>query len=476
MFRRLSEPLPLSEASLLVFRPALNAPVLNVGYLPIGPARAAVVAFGEEYGGIGIALGVRASESGQLVVLRNQESIDFDVPLAQALEPLLAEAERMGFLFDEDMLEETPGQAGRARAMAHWADLMGGMESLLPPRSPDADRSRSEEDDGPVGPLSPSQAVEEMQYPELMLDDVAPLELADEPGASIGLDATETLEPDLDADADADADSGPDPALGGDLEEPLEHGLDEVLADALDDSLDGRLGDDLDDDLDGGDDWALDDAILGESDLTEPTAPIAAAHAKAAPAPQPSPVPVASPPTARSVRQPAAAPPPAARRTVATRVPAPPPVDPMATVVPPAASALKPAAEPAPVMTPAPAAAPASKAPPAPVATPASAITPASAPTPAITPAPAVAAASPAPQVKPQPQPRAEPSPARPPRAVLSKFRNPDGLRGSARAGGSSEVGTDRSSELARIPIVRVRRERDPAKRVPLLARLLSSF
>lgn len=66
--------------------------------------------------------------------------------------------------------------------------------------------------------------------------------------------------------------------------------------------------------------------------------------------------------------------------------------------------------------------------------------------------------------------------PVRPPRVVLSKFRNPDGLRGGARVGGSSEVGADRSSELARIPIVRVRRDRDPAKRVPLLARLLSSF
>ncbi|MBK7948631.1 MAG: hypothetical protein IPK00_07760 [Deltaproteobacteria bacterium] len=446
MFRRLSEPLPLSEASLLVFRPAMNAPVLNVGYLPIGPARAAVVAFGEEYGGIGIALGVRASESGQVVVLRNQESIDFDVPLARALEPLLAEAERMGFLFDEDMLEETPGHAGRARAMAHWADLMGGMESLLPPRSLDADRSRSGDDDGPVGPLSPSQAVEEMQYPELMLDDVAPLELADEPGTPLGFDATETLEPDL----------APDPTLGGDFEEPLEQGLEEVLADALDDSLDGRLGDDLDGDLDdvldGEDDWALDDAILGESDLTEPTAPIATAHAKASPAPQSVPAPVASPPATRSVRSPAVVRQPAAPRTSATRIEAPRPVDPVAPVAPPAPTAFQPAAPPA------------------------SAITPAPAPAPAAQPAPAVAAALPAPRVQPPIQPAVEPSQARPPRVVLSKFRNPDGLRGSNRTGGSSEVGADRSSELARIPIVRVRRERDPAKRVPLLARLLSSF
>jgi hypothetical protein len=72
-----------------------------------------------------------------------------------------------------------------------------------------------------------------------------------------------------------------------------------------------------------------------------------------------------------------------------------------------------------------------------------------------------------------------KPSPAvapTPPRVVLSKFRNPEGLRSRARTTDSSEVGADRSSELARIPIVRVRRDRDPGKRVPFLARLLSSF
>ncbi len=37
MFRLLSEPLALSEASLLALRPALNAPVLNDECLPVGP-------------------------------------------------------------------------------------------------------------------------------------------------------------------------------------------------------------------------------------------------------------------------------------------------------------------------------------------------------------------------------------------------------------------------------------------------------
>ncbi|MFO0691430.1 MAG: hypothetical protein U0900_22215 [Myxococcota bacterium] len=450
MFRRLSEPLPLSEASILHFRPALNAPVLNVGYLPVGPARAAVVAFGEEYGGIGIALGVRASESRQVVVLRNQESIDFDVPLDQALEPLLEEAERMGFLFDEDLLEETPGQAGRARAMAHWADLMGGMESLLPPRSPDAERDR-DDDDGPVGPLSPSQAVEEMQYPELMLDDVAPFVLDDEPASPLGLDATETLEPDLELEREATPEPiRADRIQAADLDEPLEHGLDEALADALEDGFDDGLANDLDDDLDGEDDWSLEDGVLGESDLTEPTAPIAAAPSRVAPPTPPAP-PFA--PVAASRPAPARAPESVARPVPPTAVaasPAPSPVVSMAT---------RPAAEPP----------SASPGPTSDDATPTTGLPG----TVAVSAKPGGGASPAAPRSEAPAEPKG--AVVRPPRVVLSKFRNPDGLRGGARPG-ASEVGADRSSELARIPIVRVRRERDPAKRVPLLARLLSSF
>lgn len=131
MFRRLSEPLPLSEASLLALRPALNTPVLNVGFLPVGPARAAIIAFGEEWGGIGLALGIRSLESRQVVVFRNQESIEPDVAIATALEPILSEAERMGFLFDEDMFASTGDVTGRVQAMALWGRLMGELE--LPP-------------------------------------------------------------------------------------------------------------------------------------------------------------------------------------------------------------------------------------------------------------------------------------------------------------------------------------------------------
>lgn len=173
MFRRLSEPLSLSEASVLAMRPALNAPVLNVGFLPVGPARAAIVAFGEEWGGIGLALGIRSNEGGQVAVFRNQESIEPDVSIAAALEPVLAEAERMGFLFDEDMVEATAD--GRNRALALWGRLMGELELPEPPRAVPRQPATSESirplpDRVALAPTAPAAS------PEVLLDDIAEIE------------------------------------------------------------------------------------------------------------------------------------------------------------------------------------------------------------------------------------------------------------------------------------------------------------
>jgi hypothetical protein len=135
MLRRISEPLALSEASLLSLRPALNAPVLNVDYLPVGPARAAIVIFAEEYGGIGMAFGIRSTEGGQVAVFRNREPLDESSPLQDILEPALASAERMGFLFDEDMVEGRSGGQSRREATALWGRLMGEVAMPPPPKA-----------------------------------------------------------------------------------------------------------------------------------------------------------------------------------------------------------------------------------------------------------------------------------------------------------------------------------------------------
>lgn len=181
MFRRLSKPLPLSEASLLALRPALNAPVLNVGFLPVGPARAAIVVFAEEWGGIGLALGIRSNEAGQVAVFRNQESIEPDVMIPDALEPALAEAERMGFLFDEDMVDAAKDGQGRLHAMALWGRLMGEIEKPPAPKTVGPAPAATEPIRAlPPASASPSRAQSPMEADELVLEEVADLVL-DEP-------------------------------------------------------------------------------------------------------------------------------------------------------------------------------------------------------------------------------------------------------------------------------------------------------
>jgi hypothetical protein len=171
-------------------RPALNAPVLNVGFLPVGPARAAIVVFAEEWGGMGLALGIRSNEGGQVAVFRNQESIEPDVSIPAALEPALAEAERMGFLFDEEMVESASTSAGqgRAQAMALWGRLMGELD--LPPSArivktePAASEPIMDLPDRPAPvvaiPEAPSRLPEAPSpLPELVLDDLATVEMSE---------------------------------------------------------------------------------------------------------------------------------------------------------------------------------------------------------------------------------------------------------------------------------------------------------
>ena len=179
MFRRLSEPLPLSEASILALRPALNAPVLNVDFLPVGPARAAIVVFGEEWGGIGVAIGIRSNEGGQVAVFRNRESIEPDVAVSSVLEPALAEAERMGFLFDEDMMAAGTGGQGRSQATALWGRLMGELEmpSSSKAATPEPVVAETAHELPPRPGSRSAEATEPIEvveaFPELVLDDLA---------------------------------------------------------------------------------------------------------------------------------------------------------------------------------------------------------------------------------------------------------------------------------------------------------------
>jgi hypothetical protein len=124
MFRRLSEPLPLSEASLLALCPALNSPVLHWGGRPYGPASAAVVVFAEDRGGLGAALGIRSLETGAVVMFRNRAFPDAQASVESVMASAVDEAERLGFLFDVDIVSSAREGEGRARAAALWVGLV----------------------------------------------------------------------------------------------------------------------------------------------------------------------------------------------------------------------------------------------------------------------------------------------------------------------------------------------------------------
>jgi len=131
MFAVCRDPLPLSEACLHGLCASLNAPVVRTDELPPGPARAAIVTFAEEYGDLAVAVGIRALESGSVVVYRCREQLFDAEEVARAVESALGFAEGLGFLFDEDMIDSATG-AGRSEALEHWLRLTGGGEIFRP--------------------------------------------------------------------------------------------------------------------------------------------------------------------------------------------------------------------------------------------------------------------------------------------------------------------------------------------------------
>lgn len=140
MFVPSQEPIALSEACLLGLRPSLNAPVVRNDELSSSPARAAIVTFAEEYGDLGMAVAIRALESGQVVVYRCRESLADDADVSHTMDAALSFAEGLGFLFDDDIIERESG-AGRSEALEHWNRLTGDGEvftasGVAPPPAP----------------------------------------------------------------------------------------------------------------------------------------------------------------------------------------------------------------------------------------------------------------------------------------------------------------------------------------------------
>jgi hypothetical protein len=162
----------VAEASIQALCPSLNTPVLNIEQLPVGPARAAILLFGGDYGNVCLAVGVRSLETSEVVIFNYQgDACDFS-SVGAAVGAALSFAEGMGFLFEDDLIA-SGGANGRERAMRIWESLSRATEA-----DPDERESTAA-----YGAFEPEEPAEEE---ELDLVELAGSEIEPSPGAEGG--------------------------------------------------------------------------------------------------------------------------------------------------------------------------------------------------------------------------------------------------------------------------------------------------
>ncbi len=119
----------LIEDQLYRLRLSLNTPVVETEDLPEGPARAALlVHFDPAVEGVTTTVGIRSLKDGTVVYYRYQAEISDNQPFEAALDAGLAFTEPMGFLFDEEEIEEVV-PADQARALQLFWEMMGALET-----------------------------------------------------------------------------------------------------------------------------------------------------------------------------------------------------------------------------------------------------------------------------------------------------------------------------------------------------------
>ncbi len=158
-------PLELTAQRALALRPSLNTPVVAVSDLPVGPACAAILVHVEPGHGLQISVGVRSLGCGSVTVY------GFDGPIGAnvvnvALDAALSFAESMGFLFDDDMVDDDV--ASQEKAVLRWQEMIGDVSS-----GPSPDRSRAtalELFDPEAGELTDPPAPLEAEVPEVALE------------------------------------------------------------------------------------------------------------------------------------------------------------------------------------------------------------------------------------------------------------------------------------------------------------------
>ncbi len=102
---------------------SLNAPVISIDELPVGPARAGVALRALSGGGFHLQIAIRSLRTGEVVAVASDLDPEGLPEEVAAVEAALSYAEGMGFLFDED--EVATGDADAAdKAAALWCDLV----------------------------------------------------------------------------------------------------------------------------------------------------------------------------------------------------------------------------------------------------------------------------------------------------------------------------------------------------------------
>jgi hypothetical protein len=154
----------LTAQRVLALRPSLNTPVVAAADLPVGPACAAILVHVEPGHGVQISVGVRSLGCGSVTVYGLDGSIGASV-VNVALDAALSFAESMGFLFDDDMVDDDT--ASHQKAVLRWQEMIGDV-----PSGPSADSSREgplDLFDAEAGELTdpPAPLEEEPRSPEV---------------------------------------------------------------------------------------------------------------------------------------------------------------------------------------------------------------------------------------------------------------------------------------------------------------------
>jgi hypothetical protein len=116
---------------------SLNAPVIAIDELPVGPARAGVALCALASGGFHLQIAIRSLRTGEVVAVASDLDPTGHSDQAAAVEAALSYAEGMGFLFDEDEVANGDAEAAE-KAGALWCDLVEEVPERARPRTSSA--------------------------------------------------------------------------------------------------------------------------------------------------------------------------------------------------------------------------------------------------------------------------------------------------------------------------------------------------